>query len=454
MVDAGEGSPYRAAIEWLHSFADFERKPTGHRFSLDRPRQLLRLIGDPQRAFRSVAIAGTKGKGSTAAMLQALLQAAGHAVALYTQPHLHTYRERVRVGQALVGEAELADGVERLQASVEALHRHWPELGRLTTYELGTALALRYFAERQVDWAVLEVGLGGRLDAVNVVDSAVAVLTPISLDHTQVLGSTIEQIAGEKAGIIHPGGTVVSAPQPPQARAAIERACRERGARLHLVDPTSIRRLRLRRFGPASSLDELRSGPWVEFDLAPALEGLQLPLGGAYQALNAATALAAAEQCGVDLSAEQARQALASVRWPGRLEALAAQPTVIADGAHNGASAEHLARAVREHFPWARPRLVLGTSADKDLAAILAPLAPLASQVIATQAQHPRARPAEDIAQAAKEMGAPSSVAESVAEAIDLAVHAATPEDLVLVTGSLFVVAEAREHLGWAAPGV
>lgn len=446
-------SPYLAALEWLHRFADYERKPGGHVFSLERPRLLLEWLGNPQTAYRCVVVAGTKGKGSTAIMLQALLRATGHSVGLYTQPHLHTYRERVRVDEALIEPAEVARGVEQLAPAVERVHRARPDLGRLTTYEIGTALALAHFARRGVDWAVLEVGLGGRLDAVNAVNSSLAVLTPISLDHTEVLGDTVEQIAREKAGIIHPNGRVVSAPQPDEAMAVISQACRERAATLRTVDGESISNLRLRRLPAGLSLAAMRSAPLVEFEAFPSGVSVALALGGRHQALNAAVALTAAAECGARLDPASIRQALVAVRWPGRLEVLGDRPTIVVDGAHNGASAQALAHAVRDHFAWERLTLVIGTSADKDLAAILAPLLPLAERVIATQASHPRALPAAEVVRQAAARHRRAEPAASVADAVRAAREGAGGSDLVLVTGSLFVVAEARAALGWAEPG-
>jgi dihydrofolate synthase/folylpolyglutamate synthase len=332
------------------------------------------------------------------------------------------------------------------------LHRVQPELGRLTTYEIGTGLALEYFADQRVDWAVLEVGLGGRLDAVNVVEPLLAVLTPISLDHMDILGPTLRLIAREKAGVIHAGSVVVSAPQPDEAHQVIQQACQERGATLVPVDVGRLENMRPRRFGSAAPLAEMRATPFLEFDYLPAHPGLALPLGGFHQAINAAVALEAVQRLRLELTPLQVRSALAGVRWPGRLEPVGERPTTLVDGAHNDASAAALARAVRDHFDFGRLVLVLGTSADKDLEAILSPLLPLASAVFATQARNPRALPAPEVGRVASAAGAHVEVVPSVTEALDRARFQADHGDLVLATGSLYVVAEARAHLGWAQP--
>jgi dihydrofolate synthase/folylpolyglutamate synthase len=441
---------YREALAYLYSFADYERltrMPYGPAaMNLPRTERLLARLGDPHQAYPIIHIAGTKGKGSTAALVAAALQAAGYRVGLYTQPHLHTYRERIRINGCLISPTELADLVAAVRPHVEAVHQTAPDLGRLTTYEIGTALALWHFARQRVDIAVLEVGLGGRLDATNVVTPTVAAITLIGYDHTQVLGNTLAAIAGEKAGIIKPGGVVVSAPQPAEALAVIAARCRERRARLVLV-------------GYDTPLAEVLDGGQVpgrpyQVVRLPGLgqQPFPLPLLGAHQAVNAAVASAILAEChaaGIPVPPSAIRAGFARVAWPARLEILAERPLVVADGAHNLESARALARALTDCCRYRRLFLVLAILADKDIPAIARALVPLAEQTIVTRTAHPRAAAPETIL-AALPVGARAATAPSVAEALEVARAQAGPDDLICVTGSLSAAAEARTALGRA----
>ena len=450
-----KGAPsYADALEYLYSFADYERCASGlfgpARFNLARTERLLAALGNPQQRFPSVLIAGTKGKGSTAAMLASVLKASGSAVGLYSQPHLHTYRERIRVDGRLIGESELARLVSEARLAVEQTHALSPELGRLTTYEIGTALTLQYFAQRPVDLAVLEVGLGGRLDSTNVVQPLVSVITSISLDHVQILGSTIPLIAREKAGIIKEDGVVVCAPQVPEARTVIEEVAAARRARLVFVDPA-----RISIQGRGQPRGEGERGPW-RFNLSGQLatyQNLELSLLGAHQLVNAATAVTALEELtphGFVVSPRQVKQGLLSVRWPGRLEVLAHSPLVIVDGAHNADSADRLREALYDSFEFERLLLILGASADKDIAGIARALAPYADKVLLCRSRHPRAANPEALLAIVAAYNSDASVCGSVAEALDRARELAGPRDAICATGSLFVVAEGREALGVA----
>ncbi len=442
---------YVEALTYIQGFADFEVSPdpvqAATRFNLERLARLCELVGMPQDRFKSLHVAGTKGKGSTAAMLDSILRAAGYRTGLFTSPHLHDFRERIRVNGGLITEDEVAAIVALLQPLVDELHRRHPELGRLTTFEAITALAFVQFAEQNVDFAVLETGLGGRLDATNVVEPLVAVITSISYDHTQVLGKTLTSIATEKAGIIKPGATVVCAPQEDEAMAVIEAACRERGARLGIVGRD------WRWEGTNSSLRV--TGPFGTYD------NLRVPLLGAHQIVNATTAVAAIDALrwnGIEIAPEHICEGLASVRWPGRLEVMSRDPLVVVDGAHNADSARKLIAALRECFSFRRLILVLGTSMDKDIAGIVRETAPHADMVIITKSLHPRAATlvtlqAEVSKHKARADRTPAlraiATADDVAAALRLARAEAAPDDLICVTGSLFVVAQARECLGF-----
>ncbi|HEX5500984.1 MAG TPA: cyanophycin synthetase [Thermomicrobiales bacterium] len=465
---------YGAALDYLLGFTDW-RKPVVHRpeaiHNLPRMRALLDLLDAPDGRYRAVVIAGTKGKGSTAAILAACLRAAGYRTGLYSQPHLHEYRERVRVDGRPIGADELVAIVERLQAAVPLLLERRPELGPPSTYDLGTALALVAFAERAVECAVLEVGLGGRFDSVNTVVPLVSVIASLSLDHTAVLGDTIEQIALEKAGIIKPGVPVVVQPQIPAAWAVVARTARERGAPLHRVGDA------VRVTPVAATPDPLTGRQAVRVEIAadfprpgaPARAfAAELALLGHVQRANAATALTAAllleglrtEDSGLSGLGDGGRfddatlaRGLAAARWPGRLEIVRDAPLTIVDGAHNADSAEQLRRALADLFP-ARPLvLVLGTSVDKDIPGIVRALVPGAARVVLTASSHPRSAPLDRLRAEAAPYGAPLAEAATAGAALDLATALAGelgPTALIGVTGSLFLVADAREHLGLA----
>lgn len=475
---------YQEALRYLHSFTDYEKK-TGYSYSaetfdLRRSRELLALLGDPHLRFPSILVAGTKGKGSTAVMVASILQASGRRVGLYSQPHLHTFRERIRVNGRLIAPQAMASAVERVVPAVEKLLQTRPDLGIPTTYEVATAAAMGYFAGQELDLVVLEVGLGGRLDATNVVNPLVSVITPISLDHVQILGGTIARIAAEKAGIIKERGVVVSSEQPEEAMEVIRQVVVERSARLVVACPEVVEKAagapgqsppQTAHAQVVESAGEARERPEIleENDRARprrewtrvALRGpsgefyrFELPLLGAHQVANAATAIAVVEELsgmGLPMGREAVERGLGRVRWPGRLEVLSRVPLVVADGAHNGDSAQKLAVALRENFAYRRLILVLGTSSDKDVEGIVAALAPKASVVIAARSHHPRAAAPERLAAAVSRKLCPHvEIAGDFATALGLATALAAPSDLICVTGSLFIVADARDHYGLA----
>jgi len=473
---------YRDALQYLYGFTDVERIPglaPAAGFDLAKVHRFFDLLGRPETRFRSVLVAGTKGKGSTASFIAGALRAAGYRTGLYSQPHLTTFRERLQIDGRLLPEDRLGPLVDRIRPVVARMHATAPEFGPLTTYEIATGLALLFFAAEAVDYAVLEIGLGGRLDAVNTVRAPlVSAITSLSLDHTRVLGDTLGQIAFEKAGIIKPGIPVVSAPQPAEAEAVITRTAAERGAALYQVGGD------LTVAGSDATLDGPCSpGAWgrprrsqqhTTLALGPRLRAaapgwpeslpLTLPLLGQHQTTNAAVAAgicALLSGAGADrLTPAAAQTGFATVLWPGRLETAATRPLIVLDGAHNGDSAQQLATALPANFCYRDLVLVLGVSADKDSAAILRPLVPLARQIICTQSGHPRAATPETVAAVATalagEPGSPSpappvlQLAPDATAALALARTLATPDDAILVTGSLFVVGDARAALGLA----
>jgi len=433
---------YPTAVDYLLSFADFERSG---RFR-DRPDvapvlSLLHRLGDPQLGRLTVHVAGSKGKGSVAAMIESVLRAAGLTTGLYTSPHLHSYTERIRIDGRPLSEEEFARQTERLRAAVEAEADTLGER-QLVTFDLLTALAFLAFREHAVAAQVLEVGLGGRVDSTNVFESKeLAMITPISLEHTAVLGDTVQQIAAEKAGIITPGCTVVMAPQPYEEAAGVIRKTASAAA-APVIDVSREYRWR--------KLAHDLHGQDVRIEGRGEVIEARLPLLGAHQVENAATAVACADALrkrGVAISAGTVERGLQQVRWPGRLEVLREKPLVIADGAHNRDSARRLREALTDYFSCRQAFLIIGTSADKDIRGLAEELAPLAGAVIATQANHPRAMPPDQIADAFRTLGVPVAVEQSVAEALRAAMAQTGERGLICLVGSLFVAAEAREHL-------
>lgn len=436
---------YSQAIEYVLSFADWERAPpqafAAANFDLRRVHSLLARLGNPHLGRQTIHIAGSKGKGSVAVMIASILQAAGYRSGLYTSPHLHNVRERIVVDGQPIGEDEFARLAEVLAPQVVAENEDG-RFGQLTTFELLTALAFLHFRGRDAQWQVLEVGMGGRLDATNVIDDkAVCVITPISLEHTTVLGDTAEKIAVEKAAILRPGTTVVTALQPyPEAAAVIRRRAAELGAPLLDVGETcSVQRQGWELTGQSFRL----AGPACSREL-------WLPLLGAHQLENAAAAVAtidALRSGGVAVSEESIGEGLGRLSWPGRLEVVRDKPLIVVDGAHNGHSARRLRQALRDYFSFDRAILVMGVSGGKTIGAMAEELAPLTYLLIATRSHHPRAAEPEAVAAAFAAQGVASETCPTVAAALDRAQALAGRDDLICVVGSLFVVAEAREQV-------
>lgn len=445
---------YQDALTYIFSYVNYEKQPryaySALTFDLSRMEALLERLGRPQDRFRSVHIAGTKGKGSTAATVESVLRAAGFRTGLYTSPHLHTWRERIRLDSELIPKATLVELVDRTREAIEATPG-------ITAFEIMTAIAFLYFAEAGVEWAVLEVGLGGRLDATNVVHPAVCGITSLSYDHVELLGHTLSLIAWEKAGIIKAGVPVVSAPQMPEAMGVIHRVCADTGARLVTVGEDWIwEGHEINLHGQTLTVRRQSDGL--------TLSDLQIGLLGRHQLVNATTAVALVEELmgqGVAVSQDALRQGLANASWPGRFEVLQKQPVVVIDSAHNRDSALKLRAALEAAFPrpaHGRLALIFGASADKDIAGMLeAFLAPqddgthrTADKVIVTRSNHPRAADPIHLADEVRRLcvSCPISVHEDVGDALLEALVWARPNDVICVTGSIFVVARARQQ--WA----
>jgi len=459
---------YQAALDAIFNHVDYERRRSvpydGVAWDLERTRRVLSLLGDPQRTLRFVHVAGSKGKGSTAACIEAVLRAAAggrRRTGFYTSPHLHTFRERIRIDGQLLARADLVRLLEEARPAIESVPG-------ITTFEIITVLALLHFAQQEVDWVVLEVGLGGRLDATNVVTPAVSVITPISHEHTALLGTELDQIAREKAGIIKPGVPVVSAPQPPEALGAIQATSIQQGARLVRVgrdwqwqrtaDGLDGQTFDVFHLGDGMSENNGRDEVSGSAPPAWTLSGLRVPLLGAYQVANATTAVATCWELvrqGVPMDEADLRQGLAGVVWPGRLEVLSRPdqggPAMVVDSAHNRSSVRLLRSALEDYFPGTAPRWIVGISNDKDVEAMLGDLLPGAEAIILVRSRHPRATDPQRLALSPALVGAGLAVATggTVAQGLQMALDGAGPATLICATGSLFVAAEARE--AWLA---
>jgi len=449
--------PAQAAAEFLASRIDYERSlsvPYNQRdLQLDRMRDLLSRLGNPQDRLRIVHVAGTKGKGSTAAMIAAVLTAAGYRTGLYSSPHLDGVEERLAIDGSSCPAAELIELLGRVRPAVEAMDALEAERAdtRPTYFEIVTALAILRFAEQGVAAAVLEVGMGGRLDSTNVCQPLISVITTISFDHTQQLGNTLAAIAGEKAGIIKPGVPVVSGVIDHEPRDVIRKVAEVQGCRL-----IELARDFDYRYHPPHDLDAGLSLARLDIRVptdAPGCaqyEGLALPLVGRHQAANAAVAIATIEELrrqGWSITDAAIREGLSGVRWPARIEVIARRPTIVLDAAHNVASIEALVEVLGESFTARRRVLVFATTRDKNLRGMLEQLLPAFDEIIFTRYySNPRGVPPEELAGIANELDANRDyqVCTDAREAWQFARTRVGVQDLVCIAGSFFIAAEMR----------
>ena len=449
----------KEAQEYLNSFINYEyylQKLSPGSFHLNRIRALLNLLGNPQETLNFIHIAGSKGKGSTASLTANILKEAGYRAGLYTSPHFFSLNERIRLlsltkqgsGRREMFSDSISDKklnviLQKIKPCLEKMRstRKW---GDLTFFEVLTALAIFYFFEEKVDWVVLETGLGGRLDATNVVSAKVCALTPISLEHTQILGGTLAKIAVEKAAIIkNEDSKVVVAPQGKEVRRVIEKRCKEFKIKPMWVGKEIQYQLKSR------SLQE-QIFDIVDFNQGERYCDLKLSLLGDHQLVNASTAVGiilSLKASGVKIQQEAVYRGLKNNFWPGRFEIVKQNPCVILDGAHNGASAKSLVETIRAFFPKKKVIVVLGVSLDKNKKDIADELNKIGSLIILTKADHPRAG-----MWASKEVqeyfpAKRFSVTETVSQAVKLAYAQTKKEDIILITGSLFVAAEARKYI-------
>lgn len=429
---------YQQALDYIYGFIDPTRPAaTGDaaaRRNLGRMRALLAAAGDPHAAMQTVVVAGTKGKGSTCIMIEAIARAAGLRTGLFTSPHLNSYRERMQVEREQIEPAALVELINRLKPAIDGFDP--APNGPPTAFDVGLLLGLCYFAERGVQIAVMEIGMGGRFDTVNALTPLVSAISSISLDHTAILGSTLGEIAWNKAGIMKPGVPAVAVPQLAEAATALLHEAETVGCPLWRADEHEL-------------VDWRGVAPPRPYPVAP-LPGLR----GGFQQENARLATGVAmllREQGLNLPDAAIATGLAETRWPGRFELVPGSPPLLLDGAHNGDSAEKLAAALAAELRYERLVLVLGTSRDKDIGAIAAALVPQAAALVLTRSGHPRAMDIDRMLAAVEPYTrGPVTLAPDVAAGIAAARGLAGPRDLICVTGSLFVAAAAREALGLA----
>ena len=417
---------YQEALAYISGTAFFGSKP-----GLERIAALLEKLGDPQKQLRFVHIAGTNGKGSCAAMTASILKAAGYKTGLYTSPYLYRFNERMQIGGKQIPDDTLAQLVARVKPIAEAMDDH------PTEFELMTAVAMLWYAEERCDVVVLEVGLGGRFDATNIIDAPeAAVIMNIGLDHTAVLGGTVEQIAFEKAGILKPGTEAVLFEQPENVTAVIRARCEELGVPLHIADFSQI----------VSEFDSLY-GQSFSYRGEP----YALPLLGRHQLKNAATVLELVEvlrRKGWKLEQSDVEHGLYAVSWPGRFELLSDDPLFVVDGGHNPQCAQTVAENLLHYFPDKRRILLLGILRDKDVTGLTDILDPAADEYLCITPDSFRALPAAELAEHLKRYGKPVTVCDSIRDGVTAALERSDGDTVVCAVGSLYSVGEIRYFFG------
>ena len=435
---------YNQALDYLYSFVDYSLKHISElakaEFNLDRMFALMEELGNPQNKYPIIHVAGTKGKGSVAALCASALKAAGYKTGLYTSPHLWDYVERIQINGEPISHEHLIELVEEVKPAVA-------KIPKLTTFEITTAIGLLAFAKNNVNAAVIEVGLGGRLDATNIVIPRVSVITSLSYDHMAVLGNTLAAIAGEKAGIIKEGIPVVSAPQTGEALQVLERVAEEKNSLFFLVG----KHVKFERLTSSLEGQSLRVSSFVlrhfedpRFPLAtqPEVLDLTIPLLGVHQVENAAIAYTALQASRIPISDQSIQKGFAHVSWPARFELLRRSPPVVIDSAHNRDSARRLRETLDEYFPGIPVILIFCALEDKDISGILEELKPRLESVVATRADHPRAPSAEWMAEQVRNAGIPVEAVTPVSTALERALGLAGERKLVLAAGSVAFAGE------------
>ncbi len=426
---------YQNSIAYLYNLQRY-----GIKFGLTNTIRLMSLLGNPHRKFKSLHITGTNGKGSTAAMLASILQAAGYRVGLYTSPHLLSFTERIRINGEQIQEERVVELTERIRNKVQSSKFKVQTLTP-TFFEFTTAIAFTYFAEEDVEIGVIEVGMGGRLDATNVITPLVSVITNVGYEHQEFLGDTLKKIASEKAGIIKEGGVVVTAADE-EALEVIGEVCRDKGARLYQVG----------RDARCEVLQSSLSGLRIRYTgLNRQYDNLDIPLLGRHQGVNAACALLTVELLsdrGINIAEDQISKGLKDTVWEGRLEIIGRNPLILLDGAHNPSSAKRLGAFIREALSEGYDRLILviGIMKDKDIPSILKELVPISEMVIITRPDYSRAAEPLMFKKDIDRFGKEVLVEEKIPRAIDCAKGIAGERDIICITGSLYTVGEVKAY--------
>jgi dihydrofolate synthase/folylpolyglutamate synthase len=421
---------YNQALDYLYSFVDYSLKHSSELakadFNLDRMFALMTLLDEPQKKYPIIHVAGTKGKGSVSALCASALQAAGYKVGLYTSPHLLDYTERIQINGEPITHEQLIELVEEIKP-------HVAKVPKLTTFEITTALGLMAFAKYGVNAAVLEVGLGGRLDATNVVTPKVSVITSLSYDHMAVLGNTLALIAGEKAGIIKEGVPVVSSPQKDEALEVLLRVAKSRNSDITLIGRDVTFEL----------VESSLSGQTLKVESHTSNIELHIPLLGSHQIENAATAYAALKASGIPITDEDIQKGFSQVQWRARFEVARLDPPLIFDSAHNQDSFEKLSETLDTYFPEKMVYLIFGASEDKNIPGMFAAMKAKIKKLIVTRADHPRALSVDPIQGLAEQAGVESEAVVPVKEALRHALDLSAKDgSIVLSAGSMFVTAE------------
>ncbi|MCE5314130.1 MAG: folylpolyglutamate synthase/dihydrofolate synthase family protein [Armatimonadota bacterium] len=428
---------YEQALDYLDGLLKF-----GIKFGLERITALSEALGNPHRDLRVIHVGGTNGKGSTATFIQTILSEAGYRTALYTSPYVRDLRERIQIDGRMIGREEFAEIISEIKPAADKIGQ--TDLGPVTEFEVKTMAAYLYFARMHVDFAVMEVGMGGRFDATNIVEPYVAVITNVSLDHTERLGDTVDKIAFEKAGIIKTGCTLVTAVDDEEAWQVILKQARHEGAEVWRIISSHARKAT----SPSPDVQFKYTTKENGFSMrGPEIQliGLKPGLVGQFQHANAATAIAAVlalEKYEVRVPVPAIRAGIAYAYIPGRVETLQDNPKVIVDGAHNPAAARSLARAIRENYSYDRLILVIGMLSTHPCEGVLARLAPIASTVIATQSGWSKALPADVLEKEARKHCENVENVSNVSDAVKRALDIANTNDLVLVTGSFYTIGE------------
>lgn len=418
---------YQQSLEYLYGLEKF-----GMIFGLEKVRAILEAIGNPHLEIQTIHIGGTNGKGSTAAMMASILQQEGYHVGLYTSPHLIRFTERIKVDGKEIDQEVVAELTDWIRERIETSGVSPP----FTFFDFTTAMALLYFKQKRVDLAILEVGLGGRLDSTNVVDPLLSIITNVSKDHEEVLGRTLLKIAYEKAGIIKKGRPLITAASQPQILRVFSKICKEKGSPFY-------------RMGKEFSYVPCEGGHFHYRGIHRKFWDLTVNLHGSHQIINAVTALGAMEvldELGYVVSNEAMINGLNRVEWPGRLEMVCSSPRVFLDGAHNPAGALVLKESLQKEFEYNRLILIVGIMRDKNYKFILRTLAPIADHLILTQPNIPRAASPELLQKALERNGEKAEIVQGVEKAIDRGLSMASSEDLLCITGSLYTVGEARAY--------